>query len=122
MVQIARNYHNNIQSTDIPTAEEANRNEIITKVTQKLESKVSEAQKQELGKNTQQTQVQEAIAMSANDVAAGIDGLPNELSKTLTIHYKEDKLAGKAAFNIVKVLTKVFNDIEEHGVIENTDF
>ncbi len=122
IVEIARNYHNDIQSTDIPTIKDANCNEIITKVTQKLENKISEVQKQEFGKNTQQIQVQEAIAISANNVAAGIDGLPNELPKTLVIHYREDKLVEKLTFNIVKVLIKVFNDIEKYGIIESTDF
>jgi hypothetical protein len=66
--------------------------------------------------------VLEALKLSDNEKAAGLDGTIYELYKTLQERYCEDVKCGQDAFNIIATLTAVFNDIELYGVSEGTNF
>jgi hypothetical protein len=57
-----------------------------------------------------------------NGKSPGINGIPHELWKKMATCYENDKKAGNTSFNVVKVLTKVYNDIELHGVDPTTEF
>jgi hypothetical protein len=57
-----------------------------------------------------------------NGSSTGINGLPYELWKTLHDRYEIESKADKPTFNIIHTLTRVYNDIEEYGVQEGTDF
>ena len=60
---------------------------------------------------------------TANDKAARLDGIPVELWKTLHQQYKSAKNNEQHKYcNITLVLTKVFKDIVEHGIMAGTAF
>jgi hypothetical protein len=42
--------------------------------------------------------------------------------KVLNDKYEAETKADRPSFNIIKALTRVFNDIEEHGVVSTTNF
>lgn len=60
---------------------------------------------------------------TANDKAAGLDGIPIELWKLLHQQYKSAKANEKHKYcNITIVLTKIFKDIAENGITEGSAF
>jgi hypothetical protein len=68
-----------------------------------------------------------ALEESASGRAAGINGLATEFWRRLESIHKENnrdsgELPKKKTCDIIKVLTWVYNDIEEHGMVEGTDF
>ncbi|THH28603.1 hypothetical protein EUX98_g5574 [Antrodiella citrinella] len=75
-----------------------------------------------MSKELTENDVENALKKSKSGSAAGIDGATYDLWKTLNERYKEDERAEKPAFNIVKLLTAVFNDVERHGVDKDTGF
>ena len=54
----------------------------------------------------------------------GIDGIPYELWKTLLQKHNQNEKSNitKSTFNVTKVLTYIFQDIQTHGVGLETDF
>jgi hypothetical protein len=75
-----------------------------------------------MGNRLSEQEVLEALKLSKNEISTGVNGLPYELWKVLNDKYVIEAKAEKPTFNIIKVLTKVFNDIEEHGVVPTTNF
>ncbi|KAJ3914954.1 hypothetical protein F5877DRAFT_49475, partial [Lentinula edodes] len=61
-----------------------------------------------------------ALKLSANQKAPGLDGICYEIWKIIHAKYKNATAYNKEAFNIVKVLQRVYNDIETHGMAEGT--
>jgi len=57
-----------------------------------------------------------ALRESASGTAPGIDGIPYELWKKLAKLYDQTKNSPDPWPDITGILTRVFNDIEEHGV------
>ena len=122
MTEAARTYHQNLQSrdrdpTDPPDAQ------TLAGVLENINTKPTPAQKSDLAKPFSWADVHFALHGSANDKAAGLDGIPMELWKKLSEKFDA---CSEAVFNphcdIVKILTKVFNDISEHGIAPDTDF
>jgi hypothetical protein len=74
-----------------------------------------------------ETDVLDALLESAADRAAGMNGFQTEFWRRLESIHKENMKGGddtprKRTCDIIKVLTWVFNDIEEHGMVEGTGF
>ena len=67
-------------------------------------------------------QVEKALHLTKNGTATGLDGCPYELWKELDKKYKEAKSQRKEGFDIVAALTSLFTDIQNGGVVENSDF
>ena len=67
-------------------------------------------------------EVQEALRVSASGKATGLDGIPYEVWKFLQEDYEKTKDSDSPAMNITEFLTKVFNHIEENGVLAGTNF
>ena len=63
----------------------------------------------------------EALKSSKNGTYTGVNGLPYELWTTFNNKYEADVKADKPTFNIIRTLTRVFNDIEEYGVVLTTN-
>lgn len=65
-----------------------------------------------------------SLKASASAKAPGLDGLPYELWEALNIRFEEapEDRKEEHGFDIISTLTKVFNDIEDNGVREGTDF
>ena len=125
MARLARNYHNTLQRDGLPEAEinrdhEQMMDEVLSVIpnNQHLEEPASST----LNWNVTHAQVEDALRLSKNGSATGMDGCPYELWKTLHLRYHTDRQLNKDGFNITMVLTDVFNDIQTHGVDPRTDF
>jgi len=68
------------------------------------------------------TEVIASIKSLPNGTAAGIDGIPYELFKALAARHAAAVKAEKPGFDVLNVLTEVFNDIEISGVQKGTAF
>jgi hypothetical protein len=123
MARLARDYHHNLLSDGLNNPPEY-RAQITQKVLDSIlpEDKLKNAPKGELAKHLTQEEVQEALKTSENGKATGINGIPYELWKVLDDKYECQAKKEKPAFNIIGALTKVYNDIEKHGVDKKTGF
>jgi hypothetical protein len=64
----------------------------------------------------------EALYASKAGSAAGIDGIPYEVWKSLHEKHLDNRKKDIPSFNIIKTLTIVINDVQQHGVDDQTDF
>lgn len=70
----------------------------------------------ELSTEIAEDEVIKALKSMENRKAAGLDGIPYEFYKILHQKYKDDKkTAQRDPFNIIGILTKVYQDIENNG-------
>jgi Reverse transcriptase (RNA-dependent DNA polymerase) len=67
-------------------------------------------------------QVETALKKAKNGSAPSLDGCPSELWKTLNKRYERATKLRKPGFNIIKVLTTLFQDIQTHGVSPQSNF
>ncbi|EEB97152.1 hypothetical protein MPER_03581, partial [Moniliophthora perniciosa FA553] len=66
--------------------------------------------------------VSEALQLSANGKAPGLDGIPFEVWKSLESRYETDLGAEIPSFNVILALAYLFNDIEQHGKLPGSSF
>ena len=125
MAQLARDYHHNLQTHDLPELEdpkeyEHHLNETLSVIpaTQLLEDPTLTT----LNGAATQAQVEEALHMAKNGTAMGLDRCPFELWKALHLRYIADCQLNKVGFNIANTLTEIFNDIQIHGTDPNSNF
>ncbi|KAJ7108520.1 Endonuclease/exonuclease/phosphatase, partial [Mycena epipterygia] len=121
MATMARNHHNKIQSERTNTPAEIRQNKIET-VLNRTKTKTTEAQNEILRARLTLSNVREALKLSANNKAPGLDGITYEVWKTLDARYQTATSLDKPAFDIMNTLLRVYNDIETHGMIKGTGF
>ena len=51
-----------------------------------------------------------------------MDGIPHELWKKLVEQHDDDERQGRQSFDVIEVLTALYNDIEEQGMTVGTNF
>ena len=119
MANMARDYHNDLQSAGLDSIIE---NQETQDVLANLEPRLSSAEKQGLSHYIKYHEVQQTIKDLPNGKAAGIDGIPHEFWKTLADRHVNRTKANIPSFDIVKCLTTVYNDIEKYGVSPTTNF
>jgi hypothetical protein len=66
-------------------------------------------------------EVETALKSTANRKAAGLDGITYEVYKNLRVRNKNLKKEGRQGFNIIKMLTLLFNDIADNGLMTDSD-
>jgi exonuclease III len=125
MAEIARNHHNNVQYEGLDAGEDER--EIAMKSTHaKIRNKLTNSQKAAMAKRIREHEVEGAILAAPPGKAAGLDGIPAELWKVLADEYntaeKQEQKPVPMPPNIAKILTRVYNDIEEFGIIQDTGF
>ena len=121
MAELARNYHNQLQAVP-PHQNEQMR---ATKIDVELETipnaqKLDDPENSSMNRLISENSVKRAIKDAKNKSATGMDGCPYELWKKLIQRHDEEKNA--KGFDIIKTLTRVFNDIQNKGVEPNTNF
>ena len=119
MAALAKGYHENLQQIGL---EDNLTDNDFQEVLSSLKPRVSARDKNELAKYLKEEEISQAIKDLPDGKAPGIDGIPRELWKTLQNHYEEDTRANRPAFNIIKILTTVYNDIERHGLESSISF
>ncbi|KAF8895865.1 hypothetical protein CPB84DRAFT_1634457, partial [Gymnopilus junonius] len=121
MAQLARDYHAELQNNQVNVPPEL-RNDITQKILQSIQKKTTPEQKEILKSKVTEEEIESALKSGKNAKAAGIDGITYELWKSVHEEYKRKKEDDTQSFNIVSVMTKVFNDIEENGMCSSTKF
>ncbi|KAJ7792689.1 hypothetical protein B0H14DRAFT_2394240 [Mycena olivaceomarginata] len=120
MTDMARDYHNSIQDKDLP--EEYGRI-MATEITlEKCNVHLSESEFKEMDKALDTQDVGEALRLSNNGKAPGIDGIPYEFYKIQDILFKENRATKNDTFDVVGFLTKLYEDIEQFGMVKNCKF
>jgi hypothetical protein len=64
----------------------------------------------------------EALRLSNNDKAPGVDGIPYEFYKLLDILFQLSKNSDQEGFNVLAFLTELYEDVENYGIVPNTQF
>jgi len=123
MAEIAHNYHNDLQlnGTDINITSEM-RSEQIEQILPFANRRMPSEDAIRLTGEITEDEVRKAIRKLPSGKAAGLDGIPYKLWKTLETKYERDKKEKKTGFNIVKILTRVFINVATTGVEDNTGF
>ena len=122
MAELARNYHEQLLALDRNPVEEPNE-EKLTKALENIDTALSPENVERLRKDITEEEIEAALTDSANDKAAGLDGIPTELWKLLHQQYKSVKENEQDKYcNITSVLSKIFKHISEHGLTTGTNF
>jgi len=122
MAQIAKEYHEQLLTIDRDPRTEPDE-EKLHEALENINTRLAQEDIEELRKSVSSEEVEEALNDSANDKAAGLDGIPMELWKLLNQQYKSAKEDERHNYcNIVNVLTKIFRDVADYGVTEGTNF
>ena len=116
MADIAKNYHETLQKQNI---NDHIPKEQFNEVLDHLQPQVDETAKQRMQALITAPEIADAMKGLPHGKAAGIDGIPYEFWV-----YLQQKFDTKnpRSFNILRLLTLVFNDIEKHGIAAQTDF
>ena len=125
MAQLARDYHDNLQQDGLTTpvndeAHEQALNEVLNTIPG--DQLLQEPTYTPLNWCATHAQVEEALKLSKNGSATGMDGCPYELWKALHSRYTAARQMNQDGFDVIKALTDVFNDIQTHGVDPGTNF
>ena len=122
MAEVAREYHEQLMAIDREPSEEPDE-EKLRIVLQHVDKKLSPESAAELRKEIEEGEVIAALGDTANDKAAGLDGVPMELWKLLHQQYKSAKSGeGHKYCDIASVLALIFRDIAANGITEGTNF
>uniref|UniRef100_A0A0W0G0A5 Reverse transcriptase domain-containing protein n=1 Tax=Moniliophthora roreri TaxID=221103 RepID=A0A0W0G0A5_MONRR len=122
MADLARDYHNNIQFQDrgvLPRAQWVMQTE---KVLNHIKTRVDDENYAALQVCLSRDKVIEALCLSANGKAPGLDGIPYEVWKALQSQYETETKAERLSFDIIGALKMLYNDIERFGKIKGTTF
>jgi len=116
--KIASEHHKELQS---PPKRENNDMQKIDNFLQIVTQSIDDNNTQMLEKDTIEKEVKKAIGDSKNNTVPGIDRIPYKFYKFWQRKYKkykgkEDDLTVKEVKNIAKILTKVYNKIENEDL------
>jgi ribonuclease HI len=121
MANLAKDYHEHLQQNKDPVDEQA-REEAIASVLGRINVHILEEDVPDLKAKLDVSEVMEALELSANGSSPGLDGITYEVWKALNEQFAKDEKEGKEAFDILTSLSRVYNDIEVHGMVKGTDF
>ena len=115
MAKVAGEYHAGLQTRDRDPAAPPDQDK-MRDILKNVSAKTTPQQKSELAKYLDSGKVHAALNDSANDKAAGLDGIPMELWKKMSNLYDAADADNNPYCNVVEMLVKVFNDIEKNGI------
>ncbi|KAJ3805255.1 hypothetical protein F5876DRAFT_52140 [Lentinula aff. lateritia] len=121
MADMMTDYHKNLQYDTHPPNEDA-RSQSTKEILNNISVQISEKHKHKMGKKLSLEDIDNALKLFANYKAPSLDGICYKIWKLLYARYKNARAHQKPAFNIVQTLTRVYNDIETHGMAQNTRF
>ena len=123
MAGIAAQYHSDIQHEGHDPQNQPNA-EALDEILRHIRRKASDDSKRYLSEQITEEEVREAMRKTTNEKAPGPDGIPVDLWKTLDDRFLATKNNPPATRNcdIIGILTRVYQDIEEFGVEEDANF
>ena len=117
MAELARNYHENLQKDGIDP-DRTLRDQCTEEALAALQRRVNVEQRNLLRGIITEEDVEEALQNSQNLKSPGMNGITYELWKHIHQEYKKNP----EKFNIIKLMTEYFNDIQKYGISETSDF
>ncbi|EPS93200.1 hypothetical protein FOMPIDRAFT_1136658, partial [Fomitopsis schrenkii] len=122
MAELARNYHNTLQTEGILPEDNEERNRSTQDAIRAISTKATDEHRAQLEEKVTNTEVKEALKRSENGKAAGLDGIPYEFWKTLQRKYDQCKEQPNPFLDCAELLRLAYNDLEDHGVDPDTGF
>ncbi|TBU26613.1 Endonuclease/exonuclease/phosphatase [Dichomitus squalens] len=122
MAEMARKHHDQVQEDETSTKHPDERERDISRVLDSLEKKVSAEDASEIGAEVQFKECVEALWAAESGTAPGLDGIQQEVWKTLLERYIDDEKKERPSFNVIKLLKVAFIDIQANGVCPQTGF
>jgi hypothetical protein len=125
MAELACNHHNTMQDEDIN--QNMSPKEYDTKLCNILNDipenqRLKEPDRTTMSWKVTEDQVSRALHCTKDGTATGLNGCPYELWKALEKQHNKLRHKNVPSFDIIKALTYLFQDIQEHGVDDRTDF
>lgn len=121
MTKMAREYHDTMQLVDVPD-DDYGRMMCTEEVLTKCDVHLSQHEYNELNKDLTEDDIRNALKLSSNGRASGVNGIRYEFFKMMDIEYKKSKDKPGGAFNILGYLADLYCDIEQFGIVEGCDF
>ncbi|KAG2105876.1 uncharacterized protein F5147DRAFT_522560, partial [Suillus discolor] len=123
MAQIAHDYHESLQEDSLSDQEKDIRaTEIRNTLREIPQAQKLQNENSPLHNPLKENSILKALYASKAGSAAGIDGIPYEVWKSLHEKHLDDRKKDIPSFDIMKTLTIVINNIQKHGVDDQTDF
>jgi len=125
MAELAREHHDTLQDEDIDP------NMSHKEYTEKLENilrvipetqRLQEPERSSMNWKISEVQVSKALRLTRDGAATGLDGCPYELWKALEKRHNKLRHRNIPSFDIIKTISYLFQDIQEHGVDKRTEF
>jgi hypothetical protein len=117
---MARDYHNSIQDKGRP--DDYGRMMVTEMTLEQCKVRLSEGEYKEMDKDLRAEDLEEALRLSNNGKAPGVDGIPYEFYKMLESLFRQSKKTDHEMFDILGFLTKFYEDIEKYGIVESSCF
>ncbi|OBZ72436.1 Transposon TX1 uncharacterized protein [Grifola frondosa] len=121
MAGLARDYHEKLQEDGV-NPNQGDQTEATVDVLGHVTTRLSSSSSEHLGQKLSALDVLGALERSTNGMATGLNGLPYEFWKAINARCIVDVKQKKPAFDVIKMLTLVYNDIEQYGVLAGSDF
>ena len=122
MARKAKEYHDSLQNVDRDPAQPPDQAK-LDKILENVTTRTTPKQKNKLAKYLSCLDIHKALRDLSNNKAAGLDGIPMELWKMMSALFDAfSEQADNLYCDVVKILTRVFNNIEEHGINPSTSF
>jgi hypothetical protein len=125
MTELAQNYHDTLQSNNLN--QDISREELEQRLQMILEEipanqHLQGPERTQMSQKITEQQVRNALKMTQDGSVTGLDGCPYELWKALQKQHDNATHRNRLSFNVVKMLTYLYQDIQEHGIDERTQF
>lgn len=121
MAELARDYHERAQNKDYSPLT-GGRLTSAMEVLEEVDARHAPQDPGNLGQRINRTEVEMALQKSANGKAAGMDGIPYEIWKRIQKSHDEHAKGGRTFPDIIEILTKIYNDVEEFGTDPEAQF
>ena len=124
MAELARAYHEKLQGMD-PGILDKDKFEMSTEIfLDEIPARqtLDDPNNSPLNWLATKIQTEKALHLARNGSTTGIDGCPYKLWKTLKTQHDTAAEMNKPSFDITKIMTDLFNDIQTFGIDRRTDF
>ena len=122
MARKAREYHKAVQLRDCNPKQPPDPAKVDA-ILRNIKTRTTPRQKNELAKYLSSDRIHSALKEQVNDKLAGLDGIPSELWKKMSSKFNACKNTDvNPNCDVVGLLERVFNDIEQHGIAPSTKF
>lgn len=123
IVEVARNYHERVQRPKTVEEDNISQNTHIVSILKNIpQIQTFNAPDSHLHNFIQEEHVLNALQSSKAGSTTGIDGIPYKTWRALHEKHLKAVRNDKHSFNIMKMMTHIFKDIQQHGVLHDSEF